>query len=242
MLINSYRVIFNPLTLSPALWLADTGSDSSVWSDLSGNGRDVVQATAGYRPSIVPSSMNGHQVRNFDGTNDFLASTLATYGTYNTLFVVFRPTSFSASYASIIDAYQTASFPGGGANEASYSLLINPSNKPAFYYTTPNAQEGADGIGAVTLSAAATYIHTVEWSNSGILTSINGATDMSIAGGEPSTVATSRYFTIGNSFIFSPRYYAGDIAEILLFNNVLSAQNFASVENYLASKYNVTLS
>jgi hypothetical protein len=34
---------FKPLSLSPApaLWLSDTGSDASVWPDLSGNGRNA---------------------------------------------------------------------------------------------------------------------------------------------------------------------------------------------------------
>ena len=71
----SFGATFNPLSLSPALWLSDTGSDPSVWPDLSGNGRNATQATSTQRPAIVTGAQNGRQVRRFDGTDDFLRLT-----------------------------------------------------------------------------------------------------------------------------------------------------------------------
>jgi len=49
---------FNPLSLSPALWLSDTGSDASVWPDISGNGRNATQAVALNHPAIVTGALN----------------------------------------------------------------------------------------------------------------------------------------------------------------------------------------
>lgn len=65
---------FSPLSLSPALWLSDTGSDPSVWPDLSGNGRHAVQATGASQPAIVTGELNGRQVRRFDGGDWFETS------------------------------------------------------------------------------------------------------------------------------------------------------------------------
>jgi len=73
---------FNPLSLSPALWLdaADiatiTESSGSVsqWDDKSGNGRNVTQGTGISQPTTNSVKQNGLNVLSFDGSNDFLSS------------------------------------------------------------------------------------------------------------------------------------------------------------------------
>jgi hypothetical protein len=47
----------------------------STLNDLSGNGRNLTQATSTARPSITTNAQNGLSVGNFDGTNDFLTRT-----------------------------------------------------------------------------------------------------------------------------------------------------------------------
>jgi hypothetical protein len=63
---------FDLLPYSPSIWLSDTGSDDSEWTDLSGNARNVTQATSTRRPSIVAAQLNGRQIRRFDGADDKL--------------------------------------------------------------------------------------------------------------------------------------------------------------------------
>jgi hypothetical protein len=63
---------FSPLSLSPALWLSDTGSNPAQWDDLSGNNRHATQATPANQPAIVTGVINGRQVRSFDGSSDTL--------------------------------------------------------------------------------------------------------------------------------------------------------------------------
>lgn len=86
---------FNPLSLSPALWLNDTGSDPSVWTDISGNGRNAVQGNVGNRPAIITNALNGKQVRRFDGVDDYLITATASDWTFlhystSSTFIVFR--------------------------------------------------------------------------------------------------------------------------------------------------------
>lgn len=63
---------FDLLPYSPSIWLSDTGSDDSEWTDLSGNARHLTQATSTRRPLIVAAELNGKQVRRFDGGDDKL--------------------------------------------------------------------------------------------------------------------------------------------------------------------------
>ena len=70
---------FSPASLSPALWLdasdtaTITASSGSVsqWSDKSGNGRHVTQATAANQPTTGTRTQNALNVLDFDG-GDFL--------------------------------------------------------------------------------------------------------------------------------------------------------------------------
>lgn len=80
----SWRITsgWNPSQLGAdlALWLdatdADTitlnGSTVSQWDDKSGNGRNVLQATASQQPTFVSNGLNGKPTISFDGTNDIL--------------------------------------------------------------------------------------------------------------------------------------------------------------------------
>lgn len=75
MIIDPYRYAraFNPFDYGTVVaWYSDTGSDPSIWPDLSGNGNDATQATMSKQPAIVPGALNGLQVRSFDGVDDLL--------------------------------------------------------------------------------------------------------------------------------------------------------------------------
>lgn len=72
---------WTPANITTQLWL-DASSASSVsldgsgnvaqWSDRSGNGRHVAQATAGFRPKLLPAAKNGRDIIKFDGVDDVL--------------------------------------------------------------------------------------------------------------------------------------------------------------------------
>lgn len=72
------RAAWTPANLAtpPSIWLNDTSSVTNVsgacsqWSDISGNGYNFVQITAGNRPAITASAQNGLRGLTFDGTND----------------------------------------------------------------------------------------------------------------------------------------------------------------------------
>ena len=122
---------FDPLSLSPALWLSDTGSSAGTWPDISGNGRDATQATASAQPAIITNALNGRQVRRFDGSGDTMTFASPSVSTVATWFIVSKTTDTqyltirdSVSNAPYFDATQsnTAS---PTANSGSVSLFVN---------------------------------------------------------------------------------------------------------------------
>jgi hypothetical protein len=99
-LIAASRRRFNPLSLSPALWLdasdastlfdATSGgslvaADGAVarWEDKSGNSRHATQSGSTARPLRKTSIINGKDVLRFDGSNDWMES--GTNATWNFL-------------------------------------------------------------------------------------------------------------------------------------------------------------
>ena len=89
---------FSPLDLSPVLWLdasdtstiTESGGAVSQWDDKSGNGNDVVQATAAAQPTTGTRTINGLNVIDFDGSADYLrtASASSTITSPLSMFVV----------------------------------------------------------------------------------------------------------------------------------------------------------
>lgn len=96
---------FDPLSLSPALWLkADAGlyttSGGSTpatadgdpvgrWEDQSGNSRHLLQATAGLRPTLKLAIKNSRSVVRFDGLDDWMRASF-TLNQPHTRFIVFK--------------------------------------------------------------------------------------------------------------------------------------------------------
>ena len=74
---------FDPLTLSPALWLdasdaasiTSSGGAVSQWSDKSGNAHHATQSVAASKPTTGANTQNGLNVLTFDGVDDYLTIT-----------------------------------------------------------------------------------------------------------------------------------------------------------------------
>ena len=227
---------FNPLSLSPALWLSDTGSDPSVWTDISGNGRNAVQATGANQPSIVTGVLNGRQVRRFNGTSSFLSSAWTSIAMPNTsTFVVFK-------------------WDGGGGGSEGRRFLLESTSVSADVFRPSLAilagaspqkvrstfGETADSVfadSANTISSSPTIVSSIGSNGTSIF--INGSAGQSVAGGLGIKNITG--INIGTYRSNDNRWYSGDIAEILVFPTALSATNRQRVERYLAGKYAITI-
>jgi hypothetical protein len=218
---NLFTGSFNPLSLQPALWLSDTGSDPAQWDDLSGNGRHATQALGISQPTIVTGALNGRQVRRFDGLNDFLETATVSIAQPYTTYAVFRCT---ATGQQIVMSGSNVSTAFGGVN-----LIIHRS------------PSDNSGINAGTLYGP--FSVNTSWQIFGTLA--NGASSRVYRNGVMSAAGNAgtnniSLLRVGRSSLTA--YFNGDIAEILVFPAVLSTENRRRIEGYLSSKYAIAIS
>lgn len=144
MIINPYS-FFNPIYLSPALWL--DGSDASTlydattggslvaadgaiarWEDKSGNARHATQGTLASRPLRKTAIANGRDVVRFDGSNDFFSIPSSTAyfkflhdGTESSVFMVVK----SGTAANPDDAYALLANNGTSATQIGVGIFYD---------------------------------------------------------------------------------------------------------------------
>lgn len=199
------------------------GGTVATWVDKSGSGFNVTNSTAAQRPTYTTNALNGNAVLTFDGTNDKLTNTTATIaGNDYTMFMVFDR-SIAGGRDAVFEigngASRNALFVNDSANKLGYYVNSSFYNSSAVY--TPGTYE------VVTMMQDVTAINM--WRNN-----VN----------QVSAVAGTRVSTTG--------IYVGDdssggdelnghIAEIIVYDRDLTADERRDVENYLASKWGRTL-
>ena len=220
-LAKKWGIGFNPLSLSPALWLSDTGSNPAQWDDISGNNRHATQATVANQPAIIQNGLAGRQVRRFDGINDFLETAAVSISQPYTAFAVFQ--SSTTSSLSVVLRGASGGIASGGIN-----LLIHRA-----------AGSAVSGINAGTLYGP--FITATSWQIFG--TTGSGTNSQVFRDGTSSTVGNAGTNIITRFGIGidngSGALFNGDIAEILVFPSALSDTDRCEVERYLAQKWNI---
>ena len=208
---------FNNITMNPVLWLrADkgvelTGGVVSAWRDQSGNSNDAIQSTAGNRPSLVTNSLNGRPIIRFN--LQWLDITPFLVGVNYSAFCVYN---VSGASGTIIGGTSTFYFLGSASN------LIGAGDNNGFlsYSKIPPF---TSIISTFIIKADIYDSHIYE---NGLIksTSISGTTqslEVSVIGKRS-----------GNNF-----YLYGDIAEIIIFDQVLTDGERKTTERYLNAKY-----
>lgn len=84
------------------------GSDVSSWADQSGNGNDLVMASASEQPGYLTNQLNGHAVVEFDGIDEWLATATFSLVQPETIFLVLKQTTWTDD-VSIMDGFATNS-------------------------------------------------------------------------------------------------------------------------------------
>ncbi|MDO7877299.1 FG-GAP-like repeat-containing protein [Hymenobacter sp. ASUV-10] len=209
--------------------LTSSGGTVTAWADLSGNGFGVAQATAGQCPALTSNAVNGKPALSLDGNDDWLQSTgavdLLAGQTNYTFFAVTKPGTTQKQYADIFDY----SHSGG-----SRFVIQQDGNSTNTFYN--NGVTAANQV----LPTAGFSILGGTFANGGTGTSrLNGGNALS---GPASTNswATPANFRVGN-WSLTGREFNGQIAEVLVFNRVLTATEIGQVETYLGSKYAIAL-
>lgn len=231
---------FNPLTLSPALWLdasdaaslfdAPSGGAAVVangavarWQDKSGNNFHATQATLASRPLLKVATLNTMPTVRFDGVDDGMIHPLSVVGDH-TVFMVAR--SFETTPA------ERVIFSAAAPNAAFNCCLWEGTAVPDQWGTFRSAGIRQSGY---TLRGGYKIISMVAVGFGGSFNS-NGTTTPFSESGFYSDAADRRGIAFNG---VSGGRINCDIAEILVFQTALSAINHAAVVSYLNSKWAV---
>lgn len=231
----------NPTSISGlSLWLdsdtATMGNTSSGTGGASNNGPVKYwgdkRGTAGLAlsnsgadsvcPTLIVSGTNSRPHLSFDGGDTLSLSSFSSTATA-TYFIVGRLGGGSQGFFQV------------GSINSHHSLLAQSNNVIA----RRNNSAGTDATAAGNAYYAVTAIWTVEFSNSLSRWRVNG-----LAGAEATTATSltdgSRNFLLGalaaGTFLLN-----GLVAEVIVYNSVLSTARRSLVEKYLGTKYNITV-
>ena len=207
----------------PQLWVkADAGlitaTDGSIarWKDISGNGNDFVSPATTNDPSYVSGVINGFPVIRFTTAPKYMVNATNFTSTNSTIFTVSKMAGtansrlFSSQNVNWLLGYW-----GGYMNQ----MYANG-------WVIGNGGTASDALvhmyGVTQTSSLTTFY---DYGNP-LASNANGT-------------AAAGYLEL-NGYGAASEFSNGDIAEVIYYNRVLTAAELQQVQNYLATKYNIT--
>ena len=225
---------FNPLVLTPSLWLdasdastiALSGSNVTQWNDKSGNGYNATIGAGTITYASNSMVLTGTQV--FFTT----APTLTTQSG----FAVVSCTAGNPSGMDIISVKTTST---GGNTGAVIQQIVT---------ATPNNYQQLTSYGGTILAAGTTSVPTgtkilnnYTFNSTSASIYLNGTQTASVTGSF--TINASGTISIGDFWAnaINAEAFKGNIYEIIVYNTVLTTQQRQQVEGYLSNKWRITL-
>ena len=190
------------------------------------------------RPLRRAAQVNGLDVIEFDGTNDFMvAAAGSNFDTYSdqtepmTVFIVSQPTTSAAiADGCVLDLYDSTTTGSRGLVTTEIA------------YRTNGRTWVSDGTAATTCSTSAPSVITLSQSGAGNVEDVismwlDGNSVARDSGGDGALVATSAAHRLGS--LGTTYYFDGYVCEIVMYDNELSDTDRQSVENYLIDKWGI---
>lgn len=235
------RVSSQSIDTGLRLWLdagqqitKDGSGAVSEWGDASGSSNDASQTTSANQPTWIDDSINGRPIIRFDGQDDKLAAAFSPGTDSFTIFAVAKaaathendPESITGTAGTSGQKYLLGAKASGSNAGAGLSLGTNGMA----------AYEHGDSF----MPAVAAFSGTV---GNGVLA------ELQYQSKQPTLFLNGQLVRVGLQSgrlqVFAPSEvgageygaFAGDIAEIMIYNRALSAAERATVESYLSHKY-----
>ncbi len=207
----------------------DGGNNVSAVSDLSGNGFTFAQGTGAQQPLWVSAARNGLDVLQFDGSNDMLSANTVTDLTEYTIVMVTKPTS-NRQYNTLIGSNTQTS--------GQMTFEIGSQTNLDFYVIGSGAVAGTGSNSFPTNTwqrVSATYSATGGGNAGPTVVYLNNVS--SATGNTSGSRLEATNMTLGYDGGAGFYAYAGQIAEVIIYDNVISAGNRTSLDAYLVTKW-----
>ncbi len=215
----------------------------SSWPDRSGNSNDASQATGSQQPLFQSSVMNGRPALQFDNTagpgNDLMVVSDADNldnASGMTIYSVTQPSNLDGSNRYIVSKRVSA------VSELSYSLYYGTGDDLFVDFETTDDQFNTVG----SFSNATDYI--ISYVFDGSLAAANrskvynnGTLDVTSTETSSSMLNRASDLHIGSADASDGNPFGGYIAELAIYRRALNDAQRVMVDNYFASKYDITL-
>jgi hypothetical protein len=212
------------------------GSNVKEWNDQSGNGHHAIQLATASQPTLRSAALNGLPVVRFDGVDDFLTFTLPINGLSGlSLFLVAANTQDQ----------------NGGANFAEHAALFwNETQFWSATHLTPFQSSVTVRFGTTQSGNGISVARPTSIGNAFTVTAAikNGTTDtlyvdgtlVASQGGKFSSITGTRDTgNLGRGYNDNT-YFAGEIAEAVIYSRALTASEQQTLEQYLTTKYGLS--
>jgi hypothetical protein len=225
------------------LWLKSdagtlTNSSGAVtnWLDQTGNGNNAINTST--PPTLNNGVINGRPAIRFNGSSQYLLSTFtACTGAHTVVYVAVRrgDGNGNSGYCPAVAYY------AGSTDRGAVHYVKNTGLAGASYPCYGNGNTGSyDGLGSY--ANGTPYIIALPWQ-----TGVGGWSvykNGSVEGSSSSSVNQSDItgLTLGYQVTPAPsRFWNGDVAEVIVYNRVLTTTELAQVNGYLAVKYGIVV-
>ncbi len=238
---TAFPAAFDPTDVpNCALWLrADAGSvvtnavgAVSAWFDASGSGNHASQAATPYQPLLVPDAMNGHAAVRFDGTDDFF--TVAHTAELNagqgfTVFFVCRRTDG-------FRMMQKGDGSGAGAgSESAWFVSPAPVMGVAGTWNAGVAYSPGWGIMECRFDETVGAYGMIRTYTNGVSTPVATNLITAYVNGTDTLYLGKRNWP-GQT----EGHFAGELAEVIIYNDSLSEAHRQQVGAYLSERYAIS--
>ncbi|MEI7425019.1 MAG: GDSL-type esterase/lipase family protein, partial [Candidatus Staskawiczbacteria bacterium] len=199
------------------------GNTVQQWNDQSIGGYNAIQLTADSKPIYKTNVMNGKPVVRFGGGQKIITSNFLD-SSFNTSLTFFIVTATDNRGIQISTSNQGTTWYTGNDSGAIFET-DNLSKQ----------QSMMKDVGGISLSNPT--IETLVYNGSQKVMHLNGISNTLSATGN---LGLSGALTIGTLSTVDMFSYTGDIAEIIVYNSVLTDTQVEQIESYLMSKYGIT--
>lgn len=198
------------------------GDSLNKWKDLSGSGNDGFENNTTRQPMVVDGAMNNQQVVRFDGSSWVTLPSAATLGIQSSDYEVFIVAKSSSSHSN-------TEFLLAGSTER-YEMHMNGTSGARFI---PTASTYIDVGSSGAYTDATAQLYNARATSTLAILSVNRKKTVSSVNAQSSDAGTLYLGVRANNTGF----LNGDIAEVIIYTDVLSDNDRRKVESYLFKKY-----